>query len=415
VSLFRPEAIEAKRRRLWGEVRLAQPPSYAVWTIVLCLICSALFAALVFGRYTRKETVQGFLTPEAGVIQVRPAQAGRVARVLVRDGQQVAAGAPLLEFVSDVGASDQAPVLDLQLAEADAQAASLDDRRSAFTQSNTDERNRLEGQIAANVRTRAAMLRQRSAQADALALAEADAERMVRLQAQGYAPNAQVDARRRVVLTERAALADLDTALSTLDAATANLRGQVVALPAKAAETLASLDAERSSLAQRRAELQVVRGYVLRAPVAGIVSSLQARVGLAPASDQPLLSIAPQGSPLEARLLVPTRAAGFLKIGQPARLQIEAFPFQRFGFVEGRIVDISRTVTRPDEAVFPIAMTEPVYEVRVRFSRHYIDAYGERRALQPGMALRADLPIDRRRLWQQLFDPLLAAGKRAAA
>jgi membrane fusion protein len=334
--------------------------------------------------------------------------------VFVRDGQQVVAGTPLLEFVSDVGAFDQAPVLDLQLAEADAQAASLSERRAALTQSSADERTRLEEQITANVRTRAAMLRQRSAQADALALAEADAERMARLQAQGYAPSVQVDARRRVVLTERAALADLDTSLSTLDAATANLHGQVAALPARMAETLAGLDGERSSLAQRRAELQVARGYVLRAPVAGTVSALQARVGLAPASDQPLLSIAPLGSPLEARLLVPTRAAGFLKVGQPARLQIEAFPFQRFGFVEGKVIDISSTVTRPDEAIFPIAMTEPAYEVRVLLSRYYVDAYGERRALQPGMALRADLPIDRRRLWQQLFDPLLAARKRAA-
>jgi membrane fusion protein len=39
-------------------------------------------------------------------------------------------------------------------------------------------------------------------------------------------------------------------------------------------------------------------------------------------------------------------------------------------------------------------------------------AYGERRDLRAGMVLRADLPIDRRRLWQQLFDPLLAVEKR---
>jgi membrane fusion protein len=305
-------------------------------------------------------------------------------------------------------------MLDLQLAEADAQETSLAVRRTALMQSIADERSRLSDQIAANVRTRAAMVRQRNAQAEALVLAEADAERLGRLQVQGYAPNAQVDARRRVVLTERAVLADLDTNLSTLDAAMANLRGQVAALPARSAETVAGLDAERSNLAQRRAELQVARGYVLRAPVAGAVSSLQARAGLTPSGDQPLLSIAPQGSPLEARLLVPTRAAGFLQVGQPARLQIEAFPFQRFGFVEGKIVDISRTVTRPDEALFPIAFTEPVYEVRVLLKRSYVDAYGKQRALQPGMSLRADLPIDRRRLWQQLFDPLLAAGKRAA-
>ena len=78
-------------------------------------------------------------------------------------------------------------------------------------------------------------------------------------------------------------------------------------------------------------------------------------------------------------------------------------------FVEGRIVEIARTVTRPGEAAFLIEQTAPVYEVRVSLERDYVTAYGERRALQPGMGLRADIPIDRRRLWQQLFDPLLAA------
>ena len=129
----------------------------------------------------------------------------------------------------------------------------------------------------------------------------------------------------------------------------------------------------------------------------------------------PLLSIAPSGSALEARLLVPTRAAGFLSVGQEARIQVQAFPFQRFGFVEGQVRTIASTVISPGEAAFPIEHSEPVYEVRVTLARDFVDAYGQRRRLQPGMALTADIPIDRRRLWQQLFDPLLAAGKRSTS
>ncbi len=94
-------------------------------------------------------------------------------------------------------------------------------------------------------------------------------------------------------------------------------------------------------------------------------------------------------------------------------MQVEAFPFQRFGFVEGQIRAITTTVVRPGEVLFPIEQTEPVYEVRITLARDYVNAYGERRQLQPGMVLRADIPIDRRRLWQQLFDPLIAAGKRS--
>lgn len=413
MKLFREEAIEAKRRRLWGEVRLAQPPSLTVWTVVLVAICAAVFLALVFGRFTRKETVQGFLAPEAGVVQVRPIQPGRVARVFVQEGAVVAEGAPLIEFTSDIASAGQGPMLDMQLAEADRQVRSLGDRRAAIVQGFDGERRRLVEQIEAQGRLRAILQSQRLVQADSVALTATDAERLARLQAQGFAPNAEVDRRRRSVLAERTALADLDSRISQTEASAAELRSQLAAIPARAAEALAGLASEGSGLAQRRAELAVARGYVLRAPVAGTISGIQARLGMTPTGDLPLLSISPSDSELEAHLLVPTRAAGFLKVGQEARMQVEAFPFQRFGFVEGRIRAITTTVIRPGEAAFPIEQTEPVYEIRVTLARDYVNAYGERRRLRPGMALRADIPIDRRRLWQQLFDPLLAAGKRS--
>lgn len=414
MKLFRDEAIEAKRRRLWGEVRLAQPPALTVWTCVIALICVAIFAALIFGRYTRKETVQGFLAPEAGIVQVRAVQAGRIARVLVSEGDFVTEGTPLVEFTSDLSSSGRAPVLDLQIAETQRQYESLIDQREAVGQSYAAERRRLDEQVTSQQRLKDILIDQRQVQADALAISEADASRLAQLQAQGFAPAAEVDRRRRAVLAERSTLADLETRISQIDATIAELRSQAAAIPARRAEALASLARDGANIVQRQAELQVARGHVLRAPVAGTVSGVQARAGISP-GDLPLLSIAPSGSELEAHLLVPTRAAGFLAVGQNARIQVQAFPFQRFGFVEGRIRTIASTVVRPGEALFPIDQTEPVYEVRVTLDRDFIDAYGERRRLQPGMALTADIPIDRRRLWQQLFDPLLAAGKRSVS
>ncbi len=413
MGLFRPEAVEAKRRRLWGEVRLAQPPSLVIWTAVLTALCVFVFAALIFGHFTRKETVQGFLLPEAGIVQVTAVQAGRVSRVLVREGQSVEEGASIIEFTSDVSSLGQGPVLDVQLAETERQRAALDDRQDALSRGYESDQERLRDQIAAQNRLQQILLQQRAVQADALALSEADTERLARLQAQGYAPAVEVDRRRRTVLAERTALADLDARISQSEATSAELRSQLAALPARLAEATARVASDAASVAQRRAELQVARRHQLLAPIAGTISSLQARPGMTPAADLPLLSISPDGSPLEARLLVPTRASGFLKVGQTTRLQIEAFPFQRFGFVEGRILDVTRTVIRPGEALFPIQQTEAVYEVRVSLSRDYVDAYGERLRLQPGMALRADIPIDRRTLWQFLFDPILASGKRA--
>lgn len=412
MSLFRSQAIEAKRRKLWGDVRLAQPPSLTAWTCAISIICMILVSVLIVGRYTRKETVPGFLDSEAGVVDVRPVQGGRVARVFVRQGAEVAAGAPLIEFVSDVGGIEGAPALDVQILETDRQLAAVRARSDALVAGYRGESRRLEDQVLSQERQLALTRQQRQGQENAVDLARRDLERIESLQSQGFAPGSEVDRRRRTLLAEEDALRDLDVGIADATTRISDLRAQIALAPIRQSESASVLAAEESRLDQQRAQLNAARGYVLRAPVAGTVTRVLVREGLTPANNGSLLTIAPKGALLQARLLVPTRAVGFLEVGQEANLQIEAFPFQRFGMVKGYISAIQPMVIRPGDIVYPIEQSEPVYEVEVFITREFIDTYGERRALRPGMVLRADLPIDRRRLWQQLFDPLLAARAR---
>jgi membrane fusion protein len=140
---------------------------------------------------------------------------------------------------------------------------------------------------------------------------------------------------------------------------------------------------------------------------------MQARPGGMPPANSPLVSIMPDGSELLAELLVPTRAAGFIKPGDEVRLQVEAYPFERFGFVMGNVASVSHSVLTPGEFLAPIEIKEAVYRVRVALSRDFVMAYGKKAQLRPGMSLRADIVIDRKPLWRQLIDPMLAAAKRA--
>lgn len=91
----------------------------------------------------------------------------------------------------------------------------------------------------------------------------------------------------------------------------------------------------------------------------------------------------------------------------------QAFPHQRFGAGQGEIVSVSRTVLAPSEVSTPgVTVTEPVFRVQVRLARDYVAAYGQRVPLQAGMQLTADVIVDRRTLFEWLFDPLYAAGRR---
>lgn len=196
MSLFRPQAIEEKRRKLWGDVRISQPPSLTIWTVVISVICAALVMVLVTGRYTRKETVPGFLESGAGAVDVRPLQPGRVARVLVQQGARVKAGDPLIEFVSDVEGLQGGPAIDAQLAETDQQLQALQSRRIAVGVAYASEVERLRQQVAAQRALLAILSDQHRGQVSAVELARADLLRIERLQTQGFAPGSEVDRRR---------------------------------------------------------------------------------------------------------------------------------------------------------------------------------------------------------------------------
>ena len=93
---------------------------------------------------------------------------------------------------------------------------------------------------------------------------------------------------------------------------------------------------------------------------------------------------------------------------------LQAFSYQRFGSVEGKIESVSKTVLAPTELSIPgVKIDEPVFRVRVTLAREEIRAYGESIPLQPGMLLSADIVFDRHSLIRWLFDPIFAVAGRS--
>lgn len=153
--------------------------------------------------------------------------------------------------------------------------------------------------------------------------------------------------------------------------------------------------------------------YVVTSPINGRVAALLPQPGQTLAAGGLVAIIVPQDSQLIAELYVPSRAAGFIREGQDVRLMYQAFPHQQFGAGTGRIVDMGGAILNPGDISSPgIPLAEPVFRTRVELTNDYVEAYGERIPLQPGMVLTADIVIDRRTLWEWLLDPLYAAGRR---
>ena len=127
-----------------------------------------------------------------------------------------------------------------------------------------------------------------------------------------------------------------------------------------------------------------------------------------------LLTLLPEGSPLEAHLFAPSRAIGFIRAGQDVLLRYPAFPYQKFGIHRARVVSVSRSAVSPAELGFtpPDGSREPLYRIKVALATQSVAAYGRAEPLQAGMQVEADVLLDRRHLIEWVFEPLFSLSGR---
>ncbi|WIE36097.1 HlyD family secretion protein [Agrobacterium tumefaciens] len=409
-ALFRTQAIE-HRRRLRGEVMIAQPVSHGVMTAILGVFVVVGGTYLMTGTYARKETVQGYIAPTGGLAQLYATKGGIVTRVLVHEGDVVTQGQPMVELsLETTGADGQ--IGEKLRSETQARIQSIDTQMTA-TKARFDEEGRrlsvrvegLGGELASQEQRLESERRLQALQTD-------DAGRYAQLQIKGSGTRFELSRRQQQILAQESVIHELERQKEQRQGDLNDARSHLAGLAAERDDKLAQLQGLRSELEQSLAQLQVNRAYVMVAPVAGRVAALQAQPGQTAVAQSPLAALVPAGSNLEANLLVPPRAAGLIQPGQEVRLRVDAFPYQRFGVVSGHVVQVSRATYREGELLAPIAFKDPVYRVTVSLERTSIAAYGEERPLTPGMTLIGDVITDRRHFTDWVLDPLKAIGSR---
>ena len=171
---------------------------------------------------------------------------------------------------------------------------------------------------------------------------------------------------------------------------------------------LSGIERQLSSLEQDLAEVDARRELIVVAPIDGTATAIQAQVGQIANPAIPLLSLLPADSALQARLLAPAAAVGFIEPGKQVNLRYAAYPYQRFGHQRGTVQHVSKTIVTPTELLSPIQAPEPFYLVTVLLERQDLLAYGKPFALQPGMTLEADVLLDKRPIYQWVLEPLFS-------
>ena len=101
MTLFRIEALEGKRRQLYGVATIHQPPSLLWLTVLVVMITVLVFTLLCTMPIPQKETVSGWLTPDVGIAQVYSPKGGIATSVQVQLGQVIKQGETLATLNTD--------------------------------------------------------------------------------------------------------------------------------------------------------------------------------------------------------------------------------------------------------------------------------------------------------------------------
>lgn len=411
-TLFRRAALQARADSLHGSpLDAGAPPT--VWLVAGVVLASLLLLAFTGAtHYTRKAHVSGFLAPTRGLIKVFTPQAGTVLERRVGEGQAVRRGDVLMVVTSEHATESAADAQAMVLARLDERRDSL--RREQAKQEQIDAL----AQEAAGRRVQSLQDEivqaqgQVQLQRQRVAGAQTVVERYRDLVASHFMADASLRQKQDELIEQQGQLASLQRSIASLQRDLDAARNEVASGGLRRANNAAQFDRQVSEIAQQRTEADSRRTVVLTATADGTVTTILAEPGQQVGPATPLLSILPGGAALEAQLLVPTRAAGFIRPGQAVALRYRAFPYERFGHHTGQVLRVGRSVIQPGEIAAPVTLDEPVYRVTVALPSQQVLAYGEPMALQAGMAVDADIRIDRRRVVEWLFDPLLAVAGR---
>lgn len=406
LPLFRPQAIEHQRDKLFGEALIVWPVAFKILALGSTMIVAAFAVFVTLGEYTRKAHVLGYLVPTKGFVKVYARESATVLERRVKEGDLVKKGDVLFFLSLDrVGLSGlgagQVAVSEIKRRHFSLLQEKI--KLAAIGKSQTDQLQKRANALSteyAKIDREIVLQRQR------VEIFRKTSERYKQLVAEGFFSLNQYQVQNGLLLEQEVQLSSLERNKLSIAREIETTKQQIPETALRSQNDLSILERQISSLSQDLAEVDARREIIVVAPADGTVTGIQSEPGQLANSNVPMLNIIPLDAVFEARLLAPASAVGFIKPGKAVKLRYAAYPYQRFGHQEGVVTQVSRMIVTPSELSSPVQSQEPFYVVAVSVANQQVVAYGEKYPLQAGMTLEADVLLDSRPIYQWILEPL---------
>ncbi|WP_241673252.1 HlyD family type I secretion periplasmic adaptor subunit [Lacisediminimonas profundi] len=430
------------------------PPSAlprAVLGSVAALVVLLLLWA-IFGKLDVVASAEGRLVPQTYLKIVQPAEAGIVQQILVREGELVEAGQVLIRMDASIANADtrairsESALKRLQLRRIDAELAG-----QALTADGSDPPElfaRVAAQQAAHVQAQGDALAQEQSVLDktrhdlqaalellrklqeAIPVYQRSALAFARLGREGFYGALAVEEKQRELMEReqdlRAQTATVASLRATIAASEKRLSGIRSGYRSELHNERADIDARFRQLLEEGNKIDHKSGLLsLRAPQRGVIKDLSTHTpGTVVGPGTVLMSLIPSGDPLQAEVYVKNEDVGFVHREQRVRLKLSAYPFQKYGMLDGTVVHVGPDAAdmAPASPAAPAGVTPKDadqaatglrYKALVRLDRQDLPLEGKPLRLDAGMQVVAEIHQGRRTVMEYLLSPVQKAWQEA--
>ena len=404
-----------------------------VWLVTLLLIVA--FAWSYFGRIDIVAVANGKISTEVSTKIIQPAVSGVVTNINVHEGQRVKKGETLLaldkttaekdvatvsqslntarverdilrrlavggntdEIINNADLADETKAMLRQFASSQTALSVARQQTASGIISNYQQQLQFNQQAKNQLETNAQNLKNRKAEIEKQ-LPNANPVDKLRLQ------NELSNIDQRITSADSAVLGQNQQLLQSQSALTqAQNQSQT-----QTAETNSAFSNQIITTEKRIIELennlvkakQILAQTTITAPVDGTVLSLTVKtIGGVVNAGQQLAQIVPEKVPLYVDAALDNQDVGFVKPGQRVVVKVATYPFQRYGYLEGTVENISPDAIQDDKKGL-------IYKAKIKLNDEKSSKQNQLKLL-PGMSVSAEITTGQRRIIEFFLDPLM--------
>ena len=405
-----------------------------VWLVTLLLI--VVLAWSYFGRIDIVAVANGKISTEGSTKIIQPAISGVVTNINVHEGQRVKKGETLLaldkttaekdvatanqslntarverdilrrlavggntdEIINNADLPDETKAMLRQFASSQTALSAARQQAANGTISNYQQQLQFNQQAKNQLETNAQNLKNRKAEIEKQ-LPNANPVDKLRLQNELSNIDQRITSADSAVLSQNQQLLQSQSALTQ-----AQNQSQT-----QTAETNSAFNNQIITAEKRIIELennlvkakQILAQTTITAPVDGTVLSLTVKtIGGVVNAGQQLAQIVPEKAPLYIDAALDNQDIGFVKPGQRVVVKVATYPFQRYGYLEGVVENISPDAIQDDKKGL-------IYKAKIKLNDEKSSKQNQLKLL-PGMSVSAEITTGQRRIIEFFLDPLMA-------